>query len=56
MAFLELRRDEWSFSQVMMGNSVSLSCGPREVQVPFELRGAWHRSQVTAGEMGLKTC
>ena len=29
----------WVFSRVTMGNSGSLSCGAREVQCPFKLRG-----------------
>ena len=29
----------WCFTRVMTGNSGSLSCGPREIQFPFELRG-----------------
>ena len=54
--FLELWRNIWGFSRVTTGNSGSLSCGPREVQSPFELRGgARHCSRVTAGESGFKT-
>ena len=37
MVFLELWRNVWGFSRVTTGNSGSLSCGPREVQSPFEL-------------------
>ena len=39
MVFFEVRRDMWRFSGVMMGNLGSLTCGPREVQSPFKLRG-----------------
>ena len=47
--------DVWCFSRVMSGSSGSLSCGPREVQSPFDLRGgARHFSRVMAGESGLK--
>ena len=50
MASLELRRD----SRVMTGNSGRLSCCPREVRSPFELRGgAGHCSRVTAGQIDL---
>ena len=46
--FFELRQDVWGFSRVTTGNSGSLSCGPREVQSPFELRGGVrHCSPVT---------
>ena len=31
--------DLWGFSRVMMGNSVSLLCGPREVPSPFDCEG-----------------
>ena len=56
LGFLLLQRDMWGFSRGMTGNSGIFSCGPREVQSPFELRqGAWHCSQVTAGESGLRT-
>ena len=49
----ELLRDMWGFSPVMMRNSGSLSCGPREVLSPFVLRGrARHCSRVMAGESG----
>ena len=53
--FFELQQDVWVFSRVMTGNSGSLSCGPREVQSPFELRRrARHCSRVEAGKSGLK--
>ena len=53
--FFELQQDMWSFSRVTPGNPGSLSCGPREVQSPFELQGgARHCSGVVAGESGLK--
>ena len=39
MGFFELQWDVWGFSRVMKGNSGSLSCGPREAESPFELRG-----------------
>ena len=56
LGFLLLQLDIWGFSRGTMGNSGSFSCGPREFQSPFELRGgAWHSSQVTEGESGLKT-
>ena len=56
MVFLELLHDVWDFFPVMTEKSGSLSCGPREVQSPFEwLGGARHCSRVTAGESGLKT-
>ena len=52
----ELRCTAWDFSGVMMGISGSLSCGPREVQSPFELPGrARYCSRVMAGKSGLKT-
>ena len=53
--FFELPRDVCGFSQVTTLISGSLSCGLREVQSPFELRGREpHCSRVTAGESVLK--
>ena len=50
VVFLELRRD----SRGTTGNSGSLSCCPREVQSPFELRGgAGDCSRITAGQIDL---
>ena len=50
VVFLEL----WQDSGVMMRNSESLSCWPREVQSPFELRGrAGDCSRDTAGQIDL---
>ena len=40
MVVCDLERDVWGFSRVTMGNSGNLSCGPREFQPPFELRGS----------------
>ena len=54
VVFLELQREVSGFSRVMMGNSGSLSCCPREVQSPFELQGGERDcSRVTAWESGL---
>ena len=56
VVFLELQRKVSGFSRVMMGNSGSLLCGPRDIKSPFELRGgAQHCSRVTIGKSGLKT-
>ena len=53
--FFELQLDVWGFSQVSTGNSGNLSCGPREVQSPFALRGGARQcSRVVAGVSGLK--
>ena len=50
MDFLEL----WGDSQLMTGNSGSLSIWHREVQYPFELQvGAGDCSRVTAGQIDL---
>ena len=47
MVFLELRRN----SRITTGNSGFLLCWPREVQLPFGLRGkAGECSRVTAGQ------
>jgi len=50
MVFLEL----WQDSRVMTMNTGSLSCCPREIQSPFELRGgAGDCFLVTAGHVDL---
>ena len=55
MVFLELQRSVWEVSRVTMKNTGNLSCGPREVQSPFELQGGSRLcSQVTEGESVLK--
>ena len=52
MVFLELWHDMWDIFLVTMQNAGSLSCGPREVQSPLELRGgAGHCSGIKAEEL-----
>ena len=52
--FFELWPDVWGFSRGTTGNSGILSCVPREVQSPFEVRrGAGDCTRVTAGQIDL---
>ena len=56
VVFFELQHNVSGSPRFTTGNSGSVSCGPREVQSPFGMRGgAQDCSRITAGYTGLKT-